>query len=336
MAVAQRVKLVEKPEGAFLETTTNERVFFMVSGSASLVIASPGLAAAARGRTPASPGDRPGRPLTADGPLSSIRVSPERASLSHCSMLMMDALCSSCVRSRSHWSMLGRRLLCSLLHLHTRPPQAQPSTVTPTALTPGTFRLQVTAYRLEGSMLMREGATGSEGSIRRPASASAMMQRPFGTGRSLGAEPPPEARVLAKLEPGDVFGGGSLLLDDKEVPDRLGMLAASDVKLYAIAAADLQRRGSPELWRHIKEEVGSHAVATLGTVQAAQGQARDMSLYMPSVACSSLLPAAHQSLPRHGVRILRFTQMLCKQNSPTPSPQSRSACFGSKRGLGGI
>ena len=84
MAVAQRVKLVEKPEGAFLETTANERVFFLVSGSANLVIASPDLAAAARGKTPASHGTRPGRPLTADGPLSSIRVSPERISLPHC------------------------------------------------------------------------------------------------------------------------------------------------------------------------------------------------------------------------------------------------------------
>ena len=124
------------------------------------------------------------------------------------------------------------------------------------ALASGALRLQVTANRLEGSTRMREGASGSEGDVRRPATASAMMQRPFGTGRSLGAEPPPEARVLAKLEPGDVFGGGSLLLGDEEVPDRLGVLAASDVKLYAIAAADLQRRGSPELWRQIKEEVG--------------------------------------------------------------------------------
>ena len=179
-------------------------------------------------------------------------------------------------------------------------------------------------------MLVREGATGSVGGIRRPATASAMMQRPFGTGRSLGAEPPPEARVLAKLEPGDVFGGGSLLLGDEEVPDRLGVLAASDVKLYAVAAADLQRRGTPELWRQIKEEVGSiarrcHPLHRPGCTGAGQTHVTPHALSGNAPACCQLRCAPHQSLPRHEPSPPRSAQMPFEQFLPVPSARSRPA-----------
>jgi len=63
-----------------------------------------------------------------------------------------------------------------------------------------------------------------------------------------------QSRVVAKLDVGDAFGGGRVLLPEEDAPERAGVLAQSDVKLYAIPTALLQRRGDPELWRQVKDE----------------------------------------------------------------------------------
>ncbi len=64
-----------------------------------------------------------------------------------------------------------------------------------------------------------------------------------------------ESRLVARLDVGDAFGGGRTLLPEEEAPQGAGVLAQSDIKLYAIPAALLQRRGDAELWRQIKDEV---------------------------------------------------------------------------------
>ena len=76
--------------------------------------------------------------------------------------------------------------------------------------------------------------------------------------RSKAAPPPIKvSRVLTRLDVGDFFGGGADLLPDEQLPTGLGAFATSDVKVYAIAIADLTKRASAEQLRQIREEVGN-------------------------------------------------------------------------------
>ena len=76
VAVAQHVSEVDKPEGTFLDSSADDRVFFLISGQASLVIADPEVRV-----TREDVGRRPATALASKGPLSDVFVSHDSCTI---------------------------------------------------------------------------------------------------------------------------------------------------------------------------------------------------------------------------------------------------------------